>query len=195
VWGKMLEDIPLRFVMTGAFFYLAVSIQGSIQSLMTVNIYIHFTQWVVAHAHLALLGGFGFIASGAILYIVPQIVRRPLWSRNLADAQYWLMLLGLMGFFWSITAAGLAQSSAWLNMGQQVVKSFQLLKPYFYLRSVFGAMILAGVIMQLVNLYMTVRVPAPDASARRRTAIADLEEIVDPVPNHRAVTASTGNAS
>jgi cytochrome c oxidase cbb3-type subunit 1 len=187
VWGKMIEDIPLRFVLTGAYFYLAVSIQGSIQSLMTVNRFVHFTQWVVAHSHLALLGGFGFIASGALLYMVPQITRKPLWSRNLADAQYWLMLLGLTGFFWAITASGLAQANAWINMGQQVVKSFQVLKPYFYLRSVFGAMILAGAVLQLVNVYMTLRVPAEDAAARWRKRIADIEEIGPPA----AATAMT----
>ncbi len=122
-WGQMLENIPLRFVLTGAFFYLAVSFQGSIQSLMSVNRFVHFTQWVVAHAHLALLGAFGFIAAGAMLYMVPQIVRKPLWSRNLADAQYWLMLLGINGFFWALTAAGLAQASAWVTLGEQVVES------------------------------------------------------------------------
>ena len=110
-WGLMLQNIPLRFLLTGSFFYLAVSFQGSVQSLMSVNRFIHFTQWTVAHAHLALLGAFGFISCGAMFYMVPQIVRRPLWSVNLADAQYWLMLLGVTGYFWSITAAGLAQAS------------------------------------------------------------------------------------
>ena len=33
-WGLMLQNIPLRFLLTGAFFYLAVSFQGSVQSLM-----------------------------------------------------------------------------------------------------------------------------------------------------------------
>ena len=176
-WGLMLENIPLRFVLTGAFFYLSVSFQGSIQSLMSVNRFVHFTQWVVAHAHLALLGAFGFIASGAMLYMVPQIVRKPLWSRNLADTQYWLMLLGINGFFWALTAAGLAQASAWTTLGEQVVKAYPVVKPYFYLRSAFGGMIVVGVWMQLINLVMTIRQPAPDPAMARRTQIAGLQEI------------------
>ena len=179
-WGLMLENIPLRFVLTGSFFYLAASFQGSVQSFMSVNRYIHFTQWVVAHAHLALLGGFGFIMSGALLYMVPQVLRRPLWSRNLADTQFWLMLFGITGFFWTLTIAGLAQSGAWINMGQQVVKSFSVVKPYFFMRSIFGAMVLAGAVLQIVNLYMTVRTPAPDAEARRRKSLEDLQEIGAP---------------
>jgi len=176
-WGQMLENIPLRFLLTGAFFYLTVSFQGSIQSLMSVNRFVHFTQWVVAHAHLALLGAFGFIAAGTLTYMVPQIARRPLWSRNLADAQYWLMLLGITGFFWSLTAAGLAQSSAWVTEGLQVTRAYTVVKPYFYLRTVFGGMIVIGAVMQLVNLVQTVRVPALDAAARRRETLVALQEI------------------
>ena len=176
-WGIMLQNIPLRFLLTGAFFYLAVSFQGTVQSFMTVNRFIHFTQWTVAHAHLALLGAFGFISMGAALYMVPQIVRRPLWSVNLADAQYWLMLLGITGYFWSITAAGLAQASDAVSIGAQWTKFYPVVKPYFVMRSWFGGLIWVGVIAQLVNLYMTIRVPAPDASTRRRRAIAHLQEL------------------
>ena len=129
---------------------------------MAVNRFVHFTQWTIAHAHLALLGAFGFIASGAMVYMVPQIVRKPLWSRNLADTQYWLMLLGINLYFWAITAAGLAQASAWVYLGEQVVKSYPVVKPYFYLRSAAGGMIVVAVIMQLINLYMTIRHTPPD---------------------------------
>lgn len=180
-WGLMLENVPLRFILTGAIFYLLVSIQGSVQSLLSVNRFVHWTQWVIAHAHLALLGAFGFIASGTMLYMVPQIVRRPLWSRNLADAQFWLMFLGLSGFFWALTAAGLAQSSAAITLGQQWVRLYPVVKPYFELRSVFGGMIVVGVVMQFVNLIQTVRVPVPDAAARRRESLANLQELPVPV--------------
>lgn len=173
MWGQVLEDTPLRFIITGSLFYLAVSIQGSIQSLMVVNRFIHFTQWVVAHAHLALLGGFGFLSSGAMLYLVPQIVKRPLWSRYLADCQYWLMLIGLTGFFWSLTAAGLAQGSAWVGAGEQVVKIVAVLKPYFLMRTWFGFMIWVAAIMQLVNIAMTVLTPTPSTRLERVRALDD----------------------
>jgi len=155
--GQVTNNIPLRFVITGAFFYLAVSIQGSIQSLMVVNRFVHFSQWTVGHAHLALLGGFGFISTGAMYYIIPRIVGRPLWSQNLADTQYWLMLFGITGFFWALTAAGLAQASAWVSTGEQVFRAVDVVKPYFYLRSWFGTMIWVGGWLQLYNLYQTVR--------------------------------------
>jgi len=36
--------------------------------------YLHFSQWTVRHAHLALLGGFGFMAAGLGLWIVPEVL-------------------------------------------------------------------------------------------------------------------------
>ncbi len=176
-WGEALTNIPLRYVVTGTLFYVAASFQGSVQALMSVNRFIHFTQWVIAHSHLALLGGFGFVVCGAMYYMVPQIVRRRLWSRNLADAQYWLMLLGITGYFWSITAAGLAQASAWVSLGQQVVRAFEVVKPYFVMRSWFGSLFVIGAVMMIVNLVMTVRTPAPTPADRRRDLIANLEEM------------------
>ena len=180
-WGQMLMNTPLRFVLTGAFFYLAASFQGTIQSFMAVNRFVHFSQWTIAHAHLALLGAFGFIASGATLYMVPQIVRKPLWSRNLADTQYWLMLVGINGFFWALTAAGLAQASAWVTLGEQVTKAYPVVKPYFFLRSAFGGMIVVGVWMQLINVVMTIRRPAPRKDDARYLALSDLHEFAAPV--------------
>jgi len=179
-WGQMLENIPLRFVLTGSFFYLAVSFQGTIQAFMAVNRFVHFTQWVIAHSHLAFLGAFAFISSATMLYMVPQIVRKPLWSRNLADTQYWLMFIGVNGYFWALTAAGLAQGSAWVTLGEQVVKAYPIVKPYFLLRTVFGGMYMIAVIMQMINLWMTVRQKMPSSAEVRNTRIADLQEISAP---------------
>ena len=144
---------------------------------MSVNRFVHFTQWTIAHAHLALLGAFGFIASGAMLYMVPQIVRKPLWSRNLADTQYWLMLIGINGYFWAITAAGLAQASAWVTLGEQVVKAYPVVKPYFYLRSRLRRHDRGRRDHAAHQLWMTVRQPVRSRAAKRRKEIADLQEI------------------
>ena len=183
-WGQMLQNIPLRFVLTGAFFYGAGSFQGSIQSFMSVNRFVHFTQWTIAHSHITLLGGFGFVALAAQLYMVPQIMKRPLWSRNLADTTYWLILLGINGYFWDITAAGLAQASAWVTLGEQVVKAYPVLKVYFIIRSMFGGMIVVGVVMQLINLIQTVRMPKPTRADKRREALVALHEMPAPVTHY-----------
>jgi len=63
-----------------------------------------------------------------------------------------------------------------------------VLKPYFWMRSWFGAMIWVASIMMLVNVIMTLVGPARnEAGERRRRALAELQDM-RPVPEHVAVT-------
>lgn len=174
-WGKFFTNLPLRFGLTGFVFYVLVNIQGAFQAIQSFNRLTHFTNFVVAHAHLALLGGFTFLGMGLIDYIVPQIKKRPLYSRRLAEWQYWLITIGFLGFFWVLTIAGLIQGQAWLR-GVPEVNVIPMIRPYYIARAVFGAMIVVSGIIQAYNIYRTVR---SDTKTTQRvdmaTAIAELE--------------------
>ena len=67
--GKVWRDTPLLFVWTGVVIYLLVSLQGSLQALMPVNRLIHFTDWVIGHSHLAMLGFAGLTAVGGVAHV------------------------------------------------------------------------------------------------------------------------------
>ena len=69
--------------MTAFFFYFLVNIQGAFEAIQPFNKLTHFTNFVVAHAHLALLGAFTILGMGVIDYMVAQIYAKPLWSRSL----------------------------------------------------------------------------------------------------------------
>ena len=55
-WEKFFTNLPLRFTLTAFFFYFLVNIQGAFEAIQPFNKLQHFTNFVVAHAHLALLG-------------------------------------------------------------------------------------------------------------------------------------------
>ena len=55
-WDRFFTNLPLRFTMTAFFFYFLVNIQGAFEAMQPFNKLTHFTNFVVAHAHLALLG-------------------------------------------------------------------------------------------------------------------------------------------
>jgi len=85
------------------------------QSLPSVQTLTHFTNWVIGHAHAAVLGFSGFIAIGGMYAVLPGIAGRPIYSRGLADFHYWAMLSGLAMMFLVLTAGGLVQGNGWLN--------------------------------------------------------------------------------
>jgi cbb3-type cytochrome oxidase subunit 1 len=152
--GMIHADIGAKFVFTGTVIYLLTCIQGPLQSLPQVQRVTHFSFWVVAHAHMGILGFSGMIALGGIYYVLPKITGRALYSKTLADLQYWLVLIGLSGFMVSLTMAGLIQGHGWLN-GETVYRILPQLHVYNIVRASMGLMIVVGALIGLYNIVRT----------------------------------------
>jgi len=158
--GEIHADIGAKFVFTGTIMYFFVSIQGSMMSLPQVQRVTHFNNWVVAHAHVGVLGFAGMIALGALYYVVPRIAGRPLYSRLLADFQYWMVLIGVTGFTIVLTIAGLLQGNAWLN-GETVYRVLPEIHMYYIVRAGLGLMIFLSAVIGVVNLWRTLLAAKP----------------------------------
>jgi cytochrome c oxidase cbb3-type subunit I len=148
---KLHEDIGAKLVFAGAVWYLVVCLQGPFQALPSVQRVTHLTNWVVAHSHIAVLGFSGFIGLGAIYFILPRLTGKSLYSTKLADIQYWLLLVGLTGFFAVLTMAGLIQGSGWLS-GSDVYRVLPELHVYWIWRAGFGVLISASAALGLYNI-------------------------------------------
>src|SRR5436190_1508360 len=179
-WDRFFTNLPLRFTMTAFFFYFLVNIQGAFEAIQPFNKLTHFTNFVVAHAHLALLGAFTILGMGVIDYIVAQVFAKPLYSRSLSEWQYWLVTVGFTGFFSVLTLAGFQQGFSWQE-GIPEVNVLPQLHAYYIARGIFGAMIVLSGIVQIVNIGMTIftntterrcrRKRTPGAICSRRTAV------------------------
>ncbi len=150
-WQMMVTDLPLRFTITSSLFYLITCTQGPFQATRWVNWYLHFTQWVVGHAHLALLGTFSFITTAAIYYGLPKLTGREFYSQGLIRAHYWLKTLGFGLMMTSLTIAGLVQSAGWHHAIPFDIWSIEL-APYWILRSISGIMIFLGQCLFMYNV-------------------------------------------
>jgi len=153
--GNIHSDIGGKFVFAGSVWYLLTCLQGPLQSLPTVQRLTHFTNWVIAHAHMGVLGFSGTITLGAIYFILPRITRKPLFSIFLANLQYWLVLIGMVGFFTVLTAAGLIQGNGWLN-GEALYRILPQIHLYMVLRAGLGILILGGAVIGLYNIYRSI---------------------------------------
>jgi cytochrome c oxidase cbb3-type subunit 1/cytochrome c oxidase cbb3-type subunit I/II len=149
--GDIHADIGAKFVFTGTIFYFFVNIQGSMMALPHVQRITHFNNWVVGHAHIGVLGFAGVTALGGMYFILPRITGRPLYSKFLADAQYWLVLIGITGFAVVLTTAGLIQGNGWYN-GETLYRTLPQIQPYYILRASLGTMIMIGAYLGLYNM-------------------------------------------
>ncbi|MGH8432402.1 MAG: cbb3-type cytochrome c oxidase subunit I, partial [Solimonas sp.] len=94
--GLLPRDPALRFVSTATAFYLVVSVQGAMQAQMAVNQAVHFTDWVVGHSHLAMLGFASFAAAGGLVHVWQRMPNARYNARAITWA-YWLLVAGLAG--------------------------------------------------------------------------------------------------
>lgn len=152
--GAIHADIGAKFVFTGTIMYFFVSIQGSMMSLPVVQRITHFNNWTVGHAHIGVLGFSGMIALGGLYYLLPKITGRPLYSRLLADVQYWLVLIGVVGFTVVLTIVGLIQGNSWYA-GQVVYEILPAVHIYYVLRASIGLMIFTSAVIGFYNIVRT----------------------------------------
>ncbi|MDO8588181.1 MAG: cbb3-type cytochrome c oxidase subunit I [Armatimonadota bacterium] len=159
-FGRFLTNPSAKLMLVGTIWYAIVCIQGPLQSLAVVQRVTHFNNWVVGHAHIAVLGFTGFIALGGMYYVLPYVTGRRVYSEKLINIQYWLILLGLLDFFIVLTIAGLIQGQDWLN-GATVYRTVPQMKPYMTLRLAGGLMIITGAFVGVYNVLMTFRKGEP----------------------------------
>jgi cbb3-type cytochrome c oxidase subunit I len=152
--GEIHADIGAKFIFTGTIMYFFVSIQGSIMALPQVQRVTHFNNWVVGHAHIGVLGFAGMIALGGLYYVSPRIAGRPLFSRFLADFQYWLVLIGVVGFTVVLTIVGLIQGNSWIN-GETVYRVLPQIHLYYIIRASLGLLIFLSAVLGFYNLFRT----------------------------------------
>jgi len=153
--GEIHADIAGKFIFTGTIFYFFVSIQGSIMALPQVQRITHFNNWVIAHSHLGVLGFAGLSALGGLYYILPKITGKPLYSRYLADLQYWLVLIGIVGFTVVLTIAGLVQGNSWFA-GETLYRTLPEIHSYYVVRLSIGLLIAIGAYIGLYNVIRTI---------------------------------------
>jgi len=148
---KVMRDTPLLFVWTGVVIYLVVSLQGSLQALMPVNRFVHFTDWVIGHSHLAMLGFAGLIAAGGIAHVwqrtpgVHYSARAIRWS-------YWLLTIGLVLMVVDLTVAGLVQARYW-QTDLPWTASIVAAREYWWVRSASAAPIILGFLCFCLGMF------------------------------------------
>jgi cytochrome c oxidase cbb3-type subunit 1 len=159
-------NLAVRWFFTGIIMYGITCFQCAFQVTLTFQKIIHFTDWVVGHAHMVMFGVFGFWIMGVFVELWPRAVGRPWASPRLLTYHYWLTLGGLVLMVLDLTAAGLVQGFSWAGLshwGESVVASM----PFWWTRTVAGLLIVAGQLPFFWALWATVRQSetAPSAEA------------------------------
>ena len=165
--GDMLRtSLPIRWFYTGMVMYFITCLQCAFQTTLTFQRLIHFTDWVVAHAHLVMFGVFSFWIIGMVVYLWPKLTGFAWWSERLNHLNYWFSTIGLIVMFLDLTIAGVVQGYLWQNLAPWE-RSLTASMPFWHLRTIAGLFIISGQLLQVYNMWMTARgtAPAPSPAA------------------------------
>jgi nitric oxide reductase subunit B len=146
--------------------FLGAGVWGFLHTLAPVNYFTHGTQLTAAHGHLAFFGAYAMIAMTITSYAMPIMRGRP--NGNSLEAQkveklgFWLMVIGMLGITFALTAAGVMQimlqrwdaSTAISFMATQIE-----LIPVYKVRLVFGLLFTAGLVAYFVSFFVGGELP------------------------------------
>ncbi|MGH2588610.1 MAG: cbb3-type cytochrome c oxidase subunit I, partial [Dehalococcoidia bacterium] len=157
-WGTLRENLALRWLVVGVIFYLFTCVQGIAQSFRTFSSYIHFTNWVIGHSHLAFVASYSFFGFALVIYLLPRMLGRPLAARRVAEWHFWGTFVSLTAFMYILWFIGIIQADGWANEVPflQIVRD---LKPWFFVRLVAGAVLALSQLLLLYVVIRTIRAP------------------------------------
>lgn len=174
VWGsgrQALSHIPLRWFYAGMICYFITCFQCALQVTLTFQALIHFTDWVVGHAHMVMFGVFSLWLMGVMTYLIPRVLRRPWHSRKLCEWHFWLSAVGILVMFMDLTLAGVFQGYYWASM-QPWEASVDGSQAFWIVRLVSGLAIIGGQLCFFYNIYRTWRAPQRATVTAEELALA-----------------------
>jgi len=162
-WDKIRTDPIIRMMVAALAFYGMATFEGPMLSIKAVNSLSHYTEWTIGHVHAGALGWNGMITFAAVYYLTPRLWHRQrLYSLRMVNWHFWLATLGIVLYASAMWVAGITQGLMWREYGADnyLVYSFvevvAAMKPYYLIRGVGGLFYLAGGIVMVVNVWMTI---------------------------------------
>ncbi|WGH26988.1 MAG: cytochrome-c oxidase, cbb3-type subunit I [Candidatus Bostrichicola ureolyticus] len=175
-WGGMLNGLLtlrgsnvkknpiLKFFVVSVICYGMATFEGPILATKTLNSIGHFTDWIVAHAHLGTLGWNGFMTFGIIYWLIEKLWNTKLFSLKLINIHFWMGTLGIVLYIMPMYLGSVKQA--------EILKAFKLdgtllhknfidsviaLKPFYIVRFIGGSLYLIGAFIMIYNIYKTIQ--------------------------------------
>ncbi len=174
IWGSgraIVTNLPIRWFYTGMVLYFVTCAQCALQVTHTFQKLIHFSDWVVGHAHLVMFGVFSMWFFGMMTYLFPRLLKHSWYSRNLCEWHYWLSTVGIVVMFIDLTLAGVFQGFYWGSLQPWEV-SVDASFPFWVTRLFAGLAIIGGQVVFIYNLWQTWRLANPSVVTRTATMTA-----------------------
>lgn len=164
-WDRVREDPVLKFFVVAITAYGMATFEGPMLSIKSVNAISHFTDWTIAHVHIAGLGWNGFLTFGMLYWLVPKMWNVKLYSRKLANAHFWIGTLGILFYALPLYWAAFTQWAMWQEFTKDgflvypnFLETVTQIVPMYAMRALGGLLYLIGALIMVYNIAKTVKI-------------------------------------
>lgn len=173
VFKRVINSPTLRFVVFGAMSYTFVSLQGSLQALRNVNEVIHFTHYVIAHAHIGMYAFVTMVLFGSMYYIMPRITGNEWQSKSRIKWHFWLSAIGIILYIVALQIGGIWQGFMMNNPDVPFLDIVEKMKPFLESRSFAAVLLTTG---HIVFAYSYFKMLKRDSKDRTENVTPDLND-------------------
>ena len=154
-----MQRITLRFVVVGVLYYGLAAIEGMIMRIYQIEPITflgsdHYFAILTAHPLVGIFGSTYLIVFGAFLFVVPFMMKKPLWSIKLANATFWLITIGTFVFWFSgfLTHYAPLYTLYWPLPAD--FNQFDPLSGAFFITGI--AIVMLGTVFFVINIFKTI---------------------------------------
>jgi cytochrome c oxidase cbb3-type subunit 1 len=105
--------------------------------------------------------------------MVTKLWNREIYSVKLVNTHFWIHTIGIILYIVAMWVSGIMQGLMWRatdeygNLTYTFVESVAAMHPYYLIRAIGGLAVLAGAIIMLYNIIMTIRMDQPAAAGQK----------------------------
>ncbi len=143
--GSIQLDTPLLFALAFIFQFTIGGLTGIMQGILSVDIMITDTSFIVAHFHYVMFGGTGFGLFAALHYWFPKMFGK-MYNLKISKIAFWIVFVGFNTTYFPMFIMG------WLGMPRRYYDYLPEFHIYHLISTIGSWILVAGLLLMFGNL-------------------------------------------
>jgi cytochrome c oxidase subunit 1 len=143
--GSIELATPMLFVLAFIFQFSIGGLTGVMQGVLSIDIMIHDTSFIVAHFHYVMFGGTGFGLFAALHYWFPKMFGR-IYNEKISKTSFWMLFVGFNTLYFPMFIMG------WLGMPRRYYDYLPEFHIYHLISTIGSWILVSGILLMIGNL-------------------------------------------